>query len=38
MSWLESPEKLLSVALLAVVACFSIIAISLEVLTAITGA
>lgn len=37
MSWLESPQKLLGVALLAVVVGFSIIAFSLNLLTALAG-
>lgn len=37
MSWLESPQKLLGVALLTVVVGFSIIAISLNLLAALAG-
>lgn len=37
MAWLESPQKLLGIALLAVVVGFSIIAASLTLLTVLTG-
>lgn len=37
MSWLESPEKLLGVALLGVVAGLSVIALGLTLLTAFAG-
>ena len=37
MSWLESPGKLLGIALLALVVGFSIIAVGLTVLSALAG-
>ncbi len=37
MTWLESPQKLLSVALLAIAVGFSIIAIGLGILTILAG-